>query len=53
VVREIAKEISLDLKSVVKEGKRLREIQRVRELERLESEEEEEAIEVATLFMLH
>jgi hypothetical protein len=53
VVREIAKEISLDLKSVVKEGKRLREIQRVREIERLEAEEEEEAIEVATLFMLH
>ncbi len=53
VVRGIAKEISLDLKSVVKEGKRLREIQRVRELERLEAEEEEEAIEVATLFMLH
>jgi len=53
IIQRIAREISLDLKSVVKEGKELRALQRQRELQRLEDEEEEEAVEVATLFMLH
>ena len=52
IITAIAKEISLDLKSALKEGRELRELHRQRELKRIEDEEEEEAIEAATLFML-
>lgn len=52
IVARIAREISLDLKQALKEGKRLRE-QRLERERQIEIEEEEEAVEVASLFMLH
>jgi len=53
VISRLVAEISADLKLALREDKELREVRRQKELRRLESEEEEEAIEVATLFMLN
>ena len=52
IISSIARELSLELKAVLREGRDLRELHRVRELKRIEDEEEEEAVEVLSLWML-
>jgi hypothetical protein len=53
LTREIAKSLSLDLKSAMKEGKRLREVSRLQEIQRLEEADEDEAFEAITLWMMN